>query len=542
MRHCAAPFQSSSTRKNYHRYYRYSTSVVSKGSSWWFGLSSSRPYSGLVPPTDQDASELFHRMNSRPGSIITDETAGGGTGDAGGRLAKYNHDWTKQYQGQSSIVVRPASTKEVSQVLSYCNERHLGVVPQGGNTGLVGGSVGIPPNREIILSLESMNQIHGLDPFHGILKAQAGCILQNLQDYVAQQDHLVPVDLGSKGTCQIGGNLSTNAGGSYYYRYGSLHANTMGLEVVVPDGTILNLGYDPCHLKDNTGYDMKHLFIGAEGTLGVITNVALLCPRLPLSKGAAFLACSSYEDVCQVMTMAKSRLGEILAALEFMDQSILKLVLESSSPHYSLDSTGSSTFPLSEIPKYAVLIETHGSNEVHDYEKLQDLVETAFVDGFVKDGSIAQNWNQIQDFWKIRELCNPSVAKQGYVYKYDVSLAVTDFEDFIQEMQTNLRTLSPQALCTNWGHVIDGNLHLNIVVPGQKDKDPELYVRLEELVLHGIIARGGSISAEHGLGQYKNKHLTRIKDPATLQTMRRIKTLFDPHGIMNPGKYLPLDG
>ena len=389
-----------------------------------------------------------------------------------------------------------------------------------------------------------MNEIHGLDPSTGILKAQAGCILQHLQDYAAQHDHLVPVDLGSKGTCQIGGNLSTNAGGSYYYRYGSLHANTLGLQVVIPDGSILNLGLDPCHLKDNTGYDMKHLFIGAEGTLGVITNVALLCPRLPVSKGAAFLACSSYDDVCQVLAMAKSRLGEILAALEFMDQSILELVLESSHRNDDDDDTTTTTsiFPLSSIPKYALLIETHGSNDDHDQEKLQDFVETALVEGWVKDGTLAQNWTHGQDFWKIRELCNPSVAQRGYVYKYDVSLAVTDFEDLVHDIQNHLVTLSPTALCTTWGHVIDGNLHLNIVVPGQRDKDPELYEQLEELVFAAILKRKGSISAEHGLGQYKNKHLTRIKDPATLQAMRRLKTLFDPHGIMNPGKYLPLEG
>jgi FAD/FMN-containing dehydrogenase len=414
-------------------------------------------------------------------------------------------------------------------VLQYCHERRIGVVPQAGNTGLVGGSVGL--GSEIILSVEQLNHIHGLDPNSGILKSQSGCILQELQDYAAVQDHLVPVDLGAKGTCQIGGNISTNAGGSYYYRYGSLHANTMGLEVVLPDGTILNLGYDPCHLKDNTGYDLKHLFIGAEGTLGVITNVALLCPRLPKSKCAAFLACETYEEVYHTLDMAKSRLGEVLAAFEFMDQTILELVMETHGDNLS--------FPLSGIPSYSILVETHGSNEEHDHEKLQDFVETAFVEGLVKDGAVAQSLSQVQDFWKIRESCNPSVATQGYVYKYDVSLAVTEFEDFIQEIRNGLSINTGDAICTNWGHVIDGNLHLNVVVPGQPQKDEELYERIESLVLDGILSRGGSISAEHGLGQYKNKHMTKIKDASTLQTMRQVKALFDPHGIMNPGKYLP---
>ena len=450
--------------------------------------------------------------------------------------------------GTSSIVVRPESTEEVSKVLQYCHERRIGVVPQAGNTGLVGGSVGLSSSssvngtthnnatEEIILSVERLNQIHDLNPSSGILKAQSGCILQELQDYAAAQDHLVPVDLGAKGTCQIGGNLSTNAGGSYYYRYGSLHANTIGLEVVLPDGTTLNLGYEPCNLKDNTGYDLKHLFIGAEGTLGVITNVALLCPRLPQSKCAAFLACASYEEVHHTLDLAKSQLGEVLAAFEFMDETILNLVLETYPDQ---------PFPLSEIPTYSVLVETHGSNEEHDRDKLQYFVETAFVDGLVQDGAIAQNLTQVEEFWKVRESCNPSVAAHGYVYKYDVSLPVTGFADFIQYVEDGLANCSPFAdddtilLCTNWGHVIDGNLHLNVIVPGRYERNDSLYERVEDLVIDGIVSRGGSISAEHGLGQYKHKHMSKIKDAATLQTMRHVKDLFDPHGIMNPGKYLP---
>lgn len=196
-------------------------------------------------------------MNERPKSVISDDST----------LEKYNRDWTNKYRGQSSCVVRPQSSQEVSSILKYCNSRKIGVVPQGGNTGLVGGSV--PIQKEIVLSVEKLGSIQTLDPLTGILQCESGCILQDLQEYAKTYNHLVPVDLGAKGTCQIGGNVSTNAGGSYYYRYGSLHANVMGLEVVLANGDILNLGYDPPHLKDNTGYDLKHLFVGAEGTLGV---------------------------------------------------------------------------------------------------------------------------------------------------------------------------------------------------------------------------------------------------------------------------------
>jgi D-2-hydroxyglutarate dehydrogenase len=372
----------------------------------------------------------------------------------------------------------------------------------------------------------------------GIVKAQSGCILEDLHQYASQRDYLVPLDLGAKGTCQIGGNLSTNAGGSYFYRYGSLHANTVGLEVVLPTGTVLNLGYDPANLKDNTGYHLKHLFIGAEGTLGVITNVALLCHPRPSSKGAALLACESYEHVYQTLAFAKSTLGEILAAFEFMDEAILRLVMDQLSTT-NRSTTNDLSLPFSVLPKYAVLVETHGSNEEHDRAKLEHFVETAFVEGLVQDGSIAQNVRQVDDFWKIRELCNPSVAAHGYVYKYDVSLPIVDFERFLQDIGSQLEGEEGGALCTNWGHVIDGNLHLNVVIPGQKDRNEELYEKLERIVIQGVIALGGSISAEHGLGQYKNKHLSTIKDPATLQTMYRVKQLFDPHGIMNPGKLFP---
>ena len=437
----------------------------------------------------------------------------------------------KHYQGDSSIVVRPQSTEEVSKILKYCNERHIGVVPQAGNTGLVGGS--IPKSEhEIVVSVELLNNIEDLDPMSGIVRVQAGCILQELQDYAATQNFLVPVDLGAKGTCQIGGNVSTNAGGSYYFRYGSLHANVMGLEVVSPTGDVLNLGYNPCHLKDNTGYDLKQLFVGAEGSLGIVTKVALLCPTLPRSKTAAFLACQSFDQVTKCLRIAKDQLGEILAAFEFMDGPVLEMVVQKQQDDAS--------FPLDDIHPFCILIETHGSSKEHDEEKMEAFIETLMNDGTVVDGVLAQNLSQLETMWKTRESCNPSVAATGYVYKYDVSLAVLDFDTFIDEIRSELRGLSPQpCICTNWGHLMDGNLHCNVVVPGNFEKDDFLCEKIDSLVLNKVIERGGSISAEHGLGQYKHIYMHEIKDPATLSTMYAMKNLFDPNRIMNPGKYLP---
>ena len=438
-------------------------------------------------------------------------------------------------------------------MLRYCNERRIGVVPQGGNTGLVGGSV--PLNNEIIISLEQFDTIHpdpttndcsSDSPRMDILKCDAGCILQDVQDYAAARGQLLPLDLGAKGTCQIGGNVSTNAGGSYYYRYGSLHANVVGLEVVLPDGRILDCSYHDVNLKDNTGYDMKHLFIGAEGTLGVVTKIALKCPPLPKARCAAFLACETFDQVLHVLRVAKMGLSEILAAFEFLDQRTLEFIAGHGIPIPLTRYDSQTQHP------YCVLVETHGSNEVHDQAKMEDFLQRIMEDGWIIDGILAQNLGQVHDMWRVRESANPSVAAQGYVYKYDISLPIPDFPGFIEEMQHRLsnhfgyhhhhhhHTSHAEAVVNaNWGHVIDGNLHFNVVWPGKRDKDTKLLDSIEPFIFESVIRRGGSISAEHGLGQSKNQYLPMIRDRVALDTMRAIKNLFDPHGIMNPGKYLP---
>ncbi|KAL3908488.1 MAG: hypothetical protein SGILL_008460, partial [Bacillariaceae sp.] len=432
--------------------------------------SASARFPHLQQPTAQDAKELLARLNHRPGSVLTSFNINTAT-DC---LDKYNVDWTSQYRGESSIVVRPQSTDEVVQIVDYCNTRRLGIVPQGGNTGLVGGSV--PIAQEIVLSLEKMNQIYTTpkDDSTNILRADAGCILQDLQEFAAvDMDCLVPVDLGAKGTCQIGGNLSTNAGGVYYYRYGSLHANCLGLEVVVPKGDggghakVLNLSYYPAsHLKDNTGYDLKQLFIGAEGTLGIVTKVALLCPPRPTSIGAVWLTCESLHNVLQILKLAKTNyLTEILAAFEFMDHDVLDMVEET---HRS-----AVTLPVAK-QSYSVLIETHGSNEEHDQDKLSTFLEAIMDQGFVVDGVVARNLGQVDEFWKIRDICNPAAAASGFVYKYDVSLAAIDFEDFIHEIKTQLESFHRNDLrCVNWGHII-GKFH------------PVCFIRLSFVFLHRL--------------------------------------------------------
>ncbi|KAL7466189.1 hypothetical protein ACHAXS_006485 [Conticribra weissflogii] len=502
----------------------------------------------LRPPTMNDVQYFRSVLSRTERSILTDLMEIDGAGDyndSGEELQRYNRDWTKTYHGSSSLVLRPQDTAEVSSILSYCHENYIGITPQGGNTGLCGGAT--PITNEIILSLEDLNNIHHLDPFSGILQCDAGCILQNLHDYANERGFLLPLDIGSKGTCQIGGNISTNAGGQYFFRFGGLHGTVMGMEVVLPNGEVLHFNMDigsdvennakengikrsGSHRKDNTGYDLKHLFIGAEGTLGVVTKVAIACPALPSSRNAAFLICNSYDKVLHVIKAAKEDLGEILSAIEVMDWNTLQLV-QSHGISVNEDNYGRNGL-LGEIlaaetsgesrPLY-LLIETQGSNSEHDNSKMDAFLSRLFESCAIDNGFLSQDSKQMMEMWKIRESCNPSVARAGCVYKFDVSVPMKDYVDVAHEVDS------------------DGNAHINIVPKlGNFDKDKSLAKLIENIVYSTVVSRNGSISAEHGLGQSKNSYLSKIKTKSTLEIMSQVKRIFDPRGIMNPGKYLPL--
>ena len=535
--------------------------------------SSETNFHRLRGPTSQDVS-YFRSILSRPDrSIITNLTASSTSqpstespedekdAEASHDLARYNQDWTRHYRGYSPLVLRPRNTSEVSTILRYCHENFICVVPQGGNTGLCGGAT--PLCDEIILSLEDMNAIHDIDGHSGILTCDAGAILQNLHDYAEECGYLFPLDIGSKGTCQIGGNVSTNAGGQYFFRFGSLHGTVMGLEVVLPDGRVIHLNMDNdgicdgttqkrrggTHRKDNTGYDLKHLFIGAEGTLGIVTKVAIACPALPTSKNATLLVCDSYENVLKVLQTAKDDLGEILSAMELMDYNTLHLVRK----HGLVGSDGASRLLQdmllsdssgrdSELsrPLY-LLVEAQGSNSDHDSAKMDAFLTHLFDSDTIHNGFLAQDSKQMMEMWQIRESCNPSVAQSGCVYKFDVSIPIDEYIDVALEVEKELlaSTDFPDLIVCVWGHIADGNAHINIVAPGHHEKDSALAKRIETTVYDSVLKRRGSISAEHGLGQSKNEYLGKIKEGHVMDVMEQMKALFDPHGIMNPGKYLP---
>ncbi|KAK5621738.1 D-2-hydroxyglutarate dehydrogenase, mitochondrial [Crenichthys baileyi] len=311
-----------------------------------------------------------------PGRVITDPDL----------LQSSNEDWLTSVRGSSEVLLRPQTTQEVSQILSYCNSRNLAVNPQGGNTGLVGGSV--PVYDEIILSTSFMKNILSFDNIAGILTCQAGCVLENLVLYLEERDYIMPLDLGAKGSCQIGGNVATNAGGLRLLRYGSLHGTVLGLEVVLADGQVLDCL--STLRKDNTGYDLKQLFIGSEGTLGVITAVSILCPRKPKSINVVFLGCETFDQLLKTFQLCKGMLGEILSAFEFLDSECMRLL----NTHLKLPN------PISDCPLY-IVIETSGSDSKHDSQKLHNFLEEAMTSLLVTDGTVATEDSKIKALWSM---------------------------------------------------------------------------------------------------------------------------------------------
>ncbi|OAA64290.1 actin interacting protein 2 [Niveomyces insectorum RCEF 264] len=443
----------------------------------------------------------------------------------------FNSDWMRKFRGHGQLVLRPGSTAEVSTILQYCNAQRLAVVPQGGNTGLVGGSV--PVFDEIVLSLGRMQQIRSFDAASGVLVADAGVVLEAADTYLAERGHLFPLDLGAKGSCHIGGNVSTNAGGLRLLRYGSLHGTVLGLEVVLPDGTVVN---DLCTLrKNNTGYDLKQLFVGAEGTLGVVTAVAVQCPPRPAAVNVAFLGLSSYAHAQKAFRQAKAQLSEILSAFELMDagsQQIVRTVRPDARR------------PLEGDHAFYCLVETSGSQAEHDTAKLEAFLEDVLGEGIVDDGVVAQDATQAAALWAWREGITECLGHLGGVYKYDLSIPQAALYQLVEDTQARLDAAgvlsatddaAPAAHVVGYGHMGDCNLHLNVAV---RRYDPRVEQALEPFVYEWVQSRQGSISAEHGLGLAKKKYIGYSRDDTAIGLMKQIKNMFDPNGIMNPYKYI----
>lgn len=443
----------------------------------------------------------------------------GVTKDASEDIEAFNSDWMRKFRGHTKLVLKPSSTEEVSKILKYCNDNMLAVVPQGGNTGLVGGSV--PVFDEIVINLQKMNKIHSFDEVSGILVVDAGVILENADNFLAEKNHIFPLDLGAKGSCMVGGNVATNAGGLRLLRYGSFHGNVLGLEAVLPDGTVLD---DLSKLrKNNTGYDLKQLFIGGEGTIGIITKVSIICPRRSPAVNVAYFGLESYEHVQKAFREAKGRLSEILSAFELMDGRTQKLVNRVTGKKMPLEG---------EHPFYC-LIETSGSNTDHDSEKLQEFLEHVMENEIVQDGVLAQDQTQIQELWSWREGITECLGHDGGVYKYDLSIPIHELYDLVNETRDRLTEAGllgteqthPVVDVVGYGHMGDANLHLNIPV---RRFDKTVEKALEPFVYEWVQKRNGSISAEHGLGVTKKPYVGYSKSETMIKLMKQIKDLYDP--------------
>ncbi|KAK5019893.1 hypothetical protein BJ546DRAFT_975601 [Cryomyces antarcticus] len=451
------------------------------------------------------------------------------TKDAGEDIEPFNSDWMRKYRGHTKLVVKPGSTEEVSKVLKYCNDNMLAVVPQGGNTGLVGGSV--PVFDEIVINLSRMNNIRFFDEVSGVLVADAGVILEVADNYLAEKSHIFPLDLGAKGSCQIGGNVATNAGGLRLLRYGSMHGNILGIEAVLPDGTIVD---DLSKLrKNNTGYDIKQLFIGGEGTIGIITAISILCPQRSPAMNVAYFGLESFEKVQQAFREAKNQLSEILSAFELMDGRTQKL----------LHKANGKKLPLEGDHPFYCLIETSGSNTEHDSAKLEAFLEYVMGEEIVSDGVLAQDQTQMLNLWSCREGIPEVLGHWGGVYKYDLSIPISELYSLVEEMRERLTSAGlvgdsdkhPVVDVVGYGHMGDSNLHLNIPT---RRFDKEVEKAIEPFVYEWVAKRNGSISAEHGLGIAKKAFIGYSRSDTMIKLMKQIKNLYDPNGIMNPYKYI----
>ncbi|WP_408054991.1 FAD-binding oxidoreductase [Stutzerimonas azotifigens] len=446
------------------------------------------------------------------------------------RMAPYLCDWRKAYRGRAALVLRPASTGEAAAAVRLCHEAGVPLVPQGGNTGLCGGSIPDDSGEQVVLSLSRMNRIRALDVQNDTVTVEAGVILAQLQAAAAEAGRLFPLSLGAEGSCTVGGNLATNAGGTAVLRYGNMRELTLGLEVVLPDGQVWN-GLRGLR-KDNTGYDLKQLFIGAEGTLGVITAAVLKLYPAIRSRATAWTALPSAEAAVALIGALRARCGDRLTGFELMSRQSLEFVLR----HLP----GCSD-PFAEPHPWYVLIElSDPSAEAALGEWLEASLGEGFESGLVRDAVIATSEAQVAALWALREGISEAQNHEGPSLKHDITVPISLIPEFIASTGARLEQALPGVRIVCYGHVGDGNLHYNLSKPpGMEDaafksRQPQLTT----LVFDATSAMHGSISAEHGLGQAKRDAVRHYKDPVEQALMRALKHTLDPRGLMNPGKVL----
>ena len=448
-----------------------------------------------------------------------------------GDLTAYEQDWRQRACGRALAVVRPGSTDEVAAVVRACAARGASIVPQGGNTGLAVGSVPDDSGTQVVLSLRRMDAVRAIDAANLTITVEAGGILQNLQQAAEQAGFLFPLSMASEGSCTIGGNLAANAGGTQVLRYGNARELCLGLEVVTAQGEVWN-GLSGLR-KDNTGYDLRDLFIGSEGTLGIITAATMKLYPLPAARLIAWAAVPSMQAAVDLLGLAHQHLGAGLTGFEVMNQFALSLV----DKHYPQQRV-----PLFRTSPWCVLLENSDhESEDHARTLFERLLEAALEAGCVNDAVVAESLSQAQALWHIRESIALAQAEEGLNIKHDISVPVSRIPAFVAETDALLAQAIAGVRLVDFGHLGDGNLHYNVQAPEGGDAKAflrEQEERINTLVFDAVARHGGSISAEHGIGSLKAAKLPHYKSPVALRMMRAIKQALDPKGIMNPGRVL----
>ncbi len=441
-------------------------------------------------------------------------------------VAPYITEERNLFHGRSPLVLRPGSTAEVAAICKLASEHRIALVPQGGNTGLVGGQT--PHNGEVVVSLKRMDRIREVDTASNTMIAEAGVVLQVAQQRAAEVDRLFPLSLGAEGSCTIGGNLSTNAGGTAALAYGVAREMALGVEVVLADGRVLNALSKL--KKDNTGYDLRNLFIGAEGTLGIITAASLKLFPKPRAIETTFVGLKSPEDALKLLAIAQREAAGNLTSFEL----IAAIALD-----FSIRNAAGNRAPLAGQHPWFVLMELSSSRD-DARATLETILEQGLEDGIVDDAAIADSLAQRTAFWKLREDISAAQKPEGGSIKHDISVPVAAVPAFIAEANAAVVKLMPGARPVPFGHLGDGNIHYNVSQPVGADTADYLarWHEVNAVVFEIVLRMGGSISAEHGIGVLKRDELPDVKDPTAIALMRAIKAQFDPLGIMNPGKVL----
>ena len=444
--------------------------------------------------------------------------------------APYETDWRGRFRGRALAVARPGSTAEVAGLVRICREHKIPIVPQGGNTGLVGAGMPDSTGRALVVSLARMNRVRALDALANTMTVDAGCVLANIQARAAEAGRLFPMELGAEGSCMIGGNVSTNAGGTMVLRYGNMRDLVLGLEVVLADGRVLD-GLKGLR-KDNTGYDLKQLFIGAEGTLGIVTGAVLKLFAKPLSVLSAMIAVPDPAAAVELLARARAAAGERISAFEIMSGNFVDLVLKHSA---------GLRHPMTTRAPWTVLMELADTDAAADLGAVVErLLTPALADGIALDAVIASSEAQAAQIWRIRHSVSESVKREGLTVSHDTSVPLSRIPEFIAVCDQELKRRFSGALVLHVGHIGDGNVHVVVVFPRAEFPDPEAFERhartVNAVVQDATAALQGSISAEHGIGTAHRERLPLYKSALELELMARIKAALDPDGLMNPGK------